>query len=213
MALGDQIMDRLDAKLMELMSGWSHYTTIITLVLLIFAAYPLLTWKDPDTHPMLLARQSYASPVRQQGESAVYRSLETPHGYPLKSGLGVKDAGAPKWASGRDGDLRDVWRKAAGVPMGSEGQAGAEKCEILTASGKEEVVHHNLQEVTREINIIGGYIEQQGIKHVAIYLPNSIELLASIFGETLVTSQSEPTDLKSGSCLILRSETDPHTVQ
>ncbi|KAI9725084.1 MAG: hypothetical protein M1812_000360 [Candelaria pacifica] len=181
MALGDQLLDRLDTKLLELWSGWSYYTTIITLILLTFVVYPLLTWKDPDTHPLLLARQSYPSPVRQRGESAVYRSLETPHGYPLKSGLGVKDPGAARWMSGRDGDLRDIWRKAVGGEAGSEGQAAAKKGKIVTVLGNEEVVHHDLDEITQEINIIGGYIEQQGIKHVAIYLPNSIELIAAIF--------------------------------
>jgi hypothetical protein len=36
--------------------------------------------QDPDTHPLLLARQALASYVRQPGESAVFRSPETPHG-------------------------------------------------------------------------------------------------------------------------------------
>ncbi|KAI9789504.1 MAG: hypothetical protein M1835_001626 [Candelina submexicana] len=181
MALVDHLMDRLDAKLVELLSGWSYYTTVITLVLVTFVVYPLLTWKDPDTHPLLLARQSYASPVRQEGESAIYRSLETPHSYPLKSGLGVKDPGAAKWASGRDGDLRDIWMKAAGQLASSEGQSAVEKSTIITFHGDDELVHHDVNEVTREINIIGGYIEKLGIKNVAIYLPNSIELLAAIF--------------------------------
>ena len=91
---------------------------------------------EPDVHPMLLARQAIPSTVRHEGESAVYRAQASPHAMPLKSGLNVKDPSGGKWVRGRDGDLRDIWRKAA---MG--GQDGA-KGRLLTVLGSQNVVEH-----------------------------------------------------------------------
>ncbi len=175
-------MERIDAQLSDLLSGWSIYTTIIALVIFAWIAYPLLTSKEPDTHPFLLARQSTASPVRQPGESAVYRSLESPHGYPLRSGLSVKDKNAPKWTSGRDGDLRDVWRQAVRGFRTADGVDTGLRGKISTVLGRETVVEHNLDDLSREINVVGQYIREHSGRRVAICLPNSIELLSSIFG-------------------------------
>ncbi|KAI9878414.1 MAG: hypothetical protein M1830_000934 [Pleopsidium flavum] len=174
-------MERMDAQLSEFLSGWSIYTTIIALVIVTWVAYPLLTSKDPDTHPFLLARQSTASPVRQPGESAIYRSLEAPHGYPLRSGLSVKDKDAPKWSSGRNGDLRDVWRQAIRGVVTADGVETGLRGKILTVLGREKVVEHNLDDLSREINVVGQYIREHSGRRVAICLPNSIELLSSIF--------------------------------
>ena len=61
---------------------------------------------------------------------------------PLNSGLGVRDPGVSKWAKGRDGDLRDIWRRAVrGAPEG-EGPAGTGR--ILTVMGREHVIEHHL---------------------------------------------------------------------
>ncbi|KAI9654939.1 MAG: hypothetical protein M1821_005692 [Bathelium mastoideum] len=174
-------LEQLDAKLAEVLSGWNLYTAVISLVILGFLVYPLLTWKDPDTHPLVLARQATAAPVRQSGESAVYRSLETPHGYPLKTGLNVKDPGAPRWSSGRDGDLRDVWRQASGEVKSQQDEKPLPPGKILTVYGREEVIEHSHEEISKEINIIGNHIQQHGGKRVAIYLPNSIEFLTTLF--------------------------------
>ena len=39
-----------------------------------------------------------------------------------------------------------------------------------------------VDELSQEINIIGQDIQELGVKRVAIYLPNSVELLNSVFG-------------------------------
>ena len=175
-------MERLDAQITELLSGWSIYTTILAIAVVTWVVYPLLTSKEPDTHPFLLARQSTASPVRQPGESAVFRSLEAPHGYPLKSGLSVKDQDAPKWSSGRDGDLRDVWRQAVRGVVTADGAETGLRGKISTVLGTEQVVEHDLDCLSKEINAIGQFVREHSGKRVAICLPNSVELLSSIFG-------------------------------
>lgn len=175
-------LEQLDAQIAELFSSWNLYTTIIAVCLAAFVAYPIIFWEEPDTHPLLLARQSAPSPVRHSGESATYRSPEVPHGYPLKSGLNVKDAGAPRWAGGKDGDIRDIWRE---VMRGGEGDSPAGM--IMTVMGKEGVYEHNLKDVSKEINIIGKHLQQTGGKRVAIYLPNELEYLSAIFGERVGT--------------------------
>ena len=121
--------------------------------------------------------------MRQPGESSIYRSLETPHGYPLRTGLNVKDPGAQKWASGRDGDLRDVWRQALKGPTGQDGNVAGEPGKVLTILGREEVVRHEFNQLTKEINTVGEYIVAHRGARVAMYLPNSVELLVTFFGK------------------------------
>ncbi|OAQ98629.1 hypothetical protein LLEC1_02945 [Akanthomyces lecanii] len=143
------ILETLDAGLTGLFGQWNGYST------------GLVT--------------STPSNVRNEGESAVYRSPLAPHGMPLNSGLNVKSAGASKWSRGRDGNLCDVWRK---VVQG--GDAGA-KGKILTVHGSQNIEEHKLDDITRQINLIGQHISDQGGIRVAIYLPNSVELLAALF--------------------------------
>ncbi|XWW95622.1 hypothetical protein V2A60_003588 [Cordyceps javanica] len=169
------VLETIDAGLTGLFGQWNGYSTALVTVLVAILGYRILHAADPDVHPILLARQSTASTVRNEGESAIYRSPLAPHGMPLNAGLNVKSAGASKWSRGRDGDLRDVWRK---VVLG--GDAGA-KGKLLTVHGSQNIEEHNLDDVTRQINLIGQHITEQGGIRVAIYLPNSIELLAALF--------------------------------
>ena len=178
----EAFVEEIDAFVTDLFSKWNIYTTIITTVLFIYLVYPWLTWRDPDTHPLLLARQSYESPVRQDGQSAIYRSLEIPYSYPLRAGLGVKDPGAPKWSSGRNGDLRDIWRQAARGQMKDDGSLTGVKGQILTILGREKVTKHDLDSITQNINVIGKYIQDLKGQCVAISLSNSTEMISSIFG-------------------------------
>ncbi|KAI9676366.1 MAG: hypothetical protein M1817_000523 [Caeruleum heppii] len=180
MAVGDSLFQTVDAYLTNLLSTWNLYSTLIALLLAAFVLWPLFTSQDPDTHPFLLARQCHVGQIRKPGESASYRARETPHDYPLISGLNVKDAGAPRWSAGRNGDLRDVWRRAIAGPTTSDGQPTGKRGKILTVLGRDEVVEHDLDQVTRDIIILGQHLQQHHAKRVAIYLPNSIELLASI---------------------------------
>ncbi|KAL8665345.1 MAG: hypothetical protein Q9168_007720 [Polycauliona sp. 1 TL-2023] len=181
MAEGASIIQQLDAALEQLFAGWNIYTTLLTIGLVTYLVYPIFFTRDPDTHPLLLARQASPSYVRQPGESAVYRSLEVPSSYPLKSGLNVKQAGAPRWSAGKDGDLRDVWRKAVRGPVDEEGKSTGEPGKIYTVLGREGVTEHKLGEVTKEINAVGEYLVQHGAKRVAIYVPNSMEFLVTLF--------------------------------
>ncbi|RMZ76587.1 hypothetical protein DV737_g4761, partial [Chaetothyriales sp. CBS 132003] len=184
MASNDTAVASLDAIVTDFLSTWSTTTTILLVTLLTILIYPLLTAKDPDVHPYILARQSTPSPIRHPGKSAVYRALDVPHSYPLKSGLGVKDANSPKWSPGRKGDVRDILRQAA---RGPEDQAGggfdASKAgKLLTVLGSEKVVEKGIAEVTEQVNAVGWWLKkQEGVGRCAVYLSNSVELLVLVF--------------------------------
>lgn len=181
-------LESLDAAIANLLADWSILTTLLALVIAAFLAYPIVFPDEPDTHPLLLARQATASAVRNKGESAVYRSPEVPHGYPLKTGLNVKDAGAPRWAAGRDGDVRDIWREVQrGGSAGPDGGKEVPKGLIMTVLGQEEVVEHDIDQLSRDMTIMGKHFKDAGVKKVAIYLPNSVEYLQTIFGPSLHT--------------------------
>ncbi|KAL0465827.1 hypothetical protein QR685DRAFT_127633 [Neurospora intermedia] len=176
----DNLLLSLDEGITDFFAQWNIYSTIIVTAFIGFLTYQISTRKDPDTHPMLLVRQSQGSPVRQPGQSPVYRGQSAPHGMPLQTGLNVKDPGASRWARGRDGDLRDIWRQAvAGVQ--EDGPSKGAKGKILSVFGTEHVTEHSLDDITRQINLIGGHIKEQGGSRVAIYIPNSVELLAALF--------------------------------
>ena len=130
--------ETLDASLTGLVGQWNGYSTSIATLLVVLVSYRVMTFREADVHPMLLARQSRPSAVRHEGESAVYRSQASPHSMPLAGGLNVKDAGASKWSRGRDGDLRDIWRKVV------EGGENGAKGKIVTVLGTENVIEHKL---------------------------------------------------------------------
>jgi hypothetical protein len=179
MGFFDNLLLQLDELVTGFFGQWNLWTSVIFTVFAGFLTYQLATRQDPDTHPFLLARQAQGSPVRQPGESPVYRSQGAPHGMPLNAGLNVKDAGASKWARGRDGDLRDVWRQAvAGVQEDGPNKGATGR--IMTVLGA-ETVEHSLDSITRQINLIGQHIADQGGNRVAIYLPNSVELIVTLF--------------------------------
>ena len=177
------ILQQLDSQLENILAGWNIYTTLIALILAVYLISPLFLYTEPDVHPLLLARQSSASYVRQPKESAIFRSLEVPHGYPLKSGLNVKDVGQPKWTSGRDGDLRDVWKRAVLGPVDADGKpTGGEAGKVITMYGKEEVIDYDFAKLSSEINAVGQHMKAHGGSRVAIHMHNSVELLVSFFG-------------------------------
>ncbi|RFU33475.1 hypothetical protein B7463_g2848, partial [Scytalidium lignicola] len=177
----DNLLLKLDETVTGLFADWDLFTTCLASTLVGFIFYQIFTSRDPDSHPMLLARQAQASSVRQEGESAVFRSPSVPHGMPLNTGLNVKDPGTSKWSRGRDGDLRDIWRKVVAGPTYHEGNTKNERGSIFTVLGSDQIIEHNLADITRQINVIGQHIKQNGGSRVAIYLPNSIEFLATLF--------------------------------
>jgi hypothetical protein len=173
---------KLDSFLASIFAEWDTYSTIITTTIVAFLAYSLYSLRDPDVHPYILARQATEAPIRQPGQSAAFRNLEVPHGFPLKSGLNVKDPQAPKWTGGRNGDLRDIWSQAIRGTTGEGGLTAGLRGKIYSVLGK-NVIEHNIDDITAEINVIGKYVRDSQAKVVAISLSDSVELLASLFGE------------------------------
>lgn len=179
--MADSILDKLDTLVADILADWNIYTTVFAGLLATFGLYSVLSASDPDVHPFLLARQSTASPIRQSGESATYRSLETPYGFPLRAGLNVKDPGAPKWTAGRKGDLRDIWRAAVRGALNDDGSLSQKQGKIYTVLGR-KAIEHSLSQVTQEINVIGHHLQNAKVQAVAVCLTDSIELLAALFG-------------------------------
>jgi len=175
------LLEQLDDAISTLLAGWNVYSSVITLGLLGYVGWIIYDSADADTHPLLLARQAQASYVRQPGESAIFRSPETPHGYPLRTGLAVRPAGTPMYSAGIDGDLRDIWRRVTGeIPL-ERGATSSGTATIMTVYGKQGIEEHKIDAVTKEIAIVGKHLKDHGAKRVAIYLPNSVEFLAALF--------------------------------
>lgn len=171
----------LEELVTKALSEWNFYTTWIAGGLIAVAVLSILLSKEADAHPYLLARQATRSPVRQSGESAVYRSLETPYGFPLRSGLNVRDANAPKWTGGRRGDLRDIWRTAVRGALKEDGSPLGKQGKVYTVLGR-NMVEHTLDSITQDMNVVGQYLSDAKAKTVAICLTDSVELLTAIFG-------------------------------
>lgn len=180
MSGSDSILARADAFIAGILGDWNIYTTAIATLLVLYLCRIIFFSKDPDAHPYLLARQATEAPVRQPGESATFRALDTPHGYPLRAGLGVKDPGAPKWSYGRNGDLRDIWRSAVRGASSPDGTPSGKRGKVYTVLGK-SVAERDLDDISREINILGQYISDKKAQTVAICLTDSVEFLATLF--------------------------------
>lgn len=93
----------------------------------------------------------------------------------------MKPAGAPMYSAGKDGDLRDIWRRAMGeIPL-EKGASSTGTANIMTVFGKDGVSEHKIDLITKDIAVIGRHLQQHGAKRVAIYMPNSVEFLAALF--------------------------------
>jgi hypothetical protein len=73
-------VDQLDQQIADILASANVYTFVLLGGILAFIGWVVYDSQDADTHPLLLARQAQASHIRIPGESAVYRSPETPHG-------------------------------------------------------------------------------------------------------------------------------------
>lgn len=206
------MFQQLDSQLENILADWNIYTTLIALVLVVFLISPLFLYTEPDVHPLILARQSSASYVRQPKESAIFRSSEILHGYPLKSGLNVKEPGQPKWTSGKDGDLRDVWKRAVSGPVDAEGKpTGGEAGKVITTYGKEEVIEYSFAKLSCEINAVGQHMKAHGGSRVAIHMHNSVELLVTLFGRLVEELAQIIKLIGFGSFCLLRPDPDSNT--
>lgn len=142
MASMSNIITKLDDQFTHLLSSWNLYTTVLSILIISYVTYILFNWDEPDVHPFLLARQSHASPVRHEGESATYRSLQTPHGYPLRTALDARDPNAWSSSGRKTSDLRGIWNQAAGGVSG-EGDGKGVRGKIFTVRGKQEIFEHS----------------------------------------------------------------------
>lgn len=196
-AAGLSVAESLDALIASFFASHNPITYLLLGIITVTLVYPLFTSSDPDIHPFLLARQSSAAPIRNSGESPVYRALDVPHGYPLRASLGVKDPGAPKWTAGRQGDLRDVLARAVRGPLKEDGSGydAAKVGKLITLLGKDKSVSTEMDDFMRIVNAIGGFAKGrvQGEGKVAVCLDNSVELLAAVLG---TSTQYDP----RGSC-------------
>ncbi|KAF9691368.1 hypothetical protein EKO04_010914 [Ascochyta lentis] len=175
------LLEQLDGALSDVFHGWNAYSTALLVALVALVAWIVASNADADTHPLLLARQAQASYVRQPRESAVFRSPETPHGYPLRTGLAVKPPGAPMYSAGKDGDLRHIWRRVTGdIPLDKKASSSG-TATIMTVLGTEEVTEHDIAGISREMAIMGRHLQEHGAKRVAVYLPNSLDFLTVLF--------------------------------
>ncbi len=95
----------------------------------------------------------------------------------------MKNPGAPKWTSGRDGDLRDVWKRAVSGPVDNDGKPTGGPGKILTALGKQEIIEFSFEKLSGEIIAVGQHVRNHGGSRIAVYLPNSVELLVTLFGK------------------------------
>lgn len=85
------------------------------------------------------------------------------------------------YSAGKDGDLRDIWRRVTGeIPL-EKGAQSSGTAHIMTVFGKDGVSEHAIEDVTKEIAVIGKHLQGRGAKRVAVYLPNSVEFLCALF--------------------------------
>ncbi|KAF8540352.1 hypothetical protein BDD12DRAFT_734836 [Trichophaea hybrida] len=181
----------------ELQFDIVSYTLIALLIG--FIVLPVVLSKSPDIHPFALLRQSSVAPVRNLKESAVYRSLQTPPGYPLVSGLQL--ATAQKYSS-RSGDIRDIWKLAIEKGNGK----------LLSVKGV-SIEEYDIQNITKQIHALGSHLKQLGAKRVAVHLPNDTENLVASFAcafydLVLIILPFEPTGTPSINELLTRASPD-----
>lgn len=83
----------------------------------------------------------------------------------------------------------------------------------MSVFGKEELVEHDIDELSKEIGILGRHLKQAGVKKVAIYLPNSVEYLFTIFGKHHLDLLRRMILTLPTSCIVLRHHTHPLALQ
>ncbi|ODV87442.1 hypothetical protein CANARDRAFT_5973 [[Candida] arabinofermentans NRRL YB-2248] len=77
---------------------------IVGLLLILVFSIPNIISNLRDIDPVALTAQSSLSATRKEKESAIYRSVDVPHGLPLNTGLRIQHG-----YNLRDGNLKDIW--------------------------------------------------------------------------------------------------------
>lgn len=85
------------------------------------------------------------------------------------------------YSAGKDGDLRDIWKRVIGeIPL-EKGLTSSGTAKLMTVFGTEAVSEHQVGDVSKEIAIVGRHLKAHGAQRVAVYLPNSVEFLGALF--------------------------------
>ncbi|KAG7910857.1 hypothetical protein KL906_001237 [Ogataea polymorpha] len=80
---------------------------VLVLVITLALVAPQLVSNLRDIGTVALEKQASISATKKPGESAVYRSVDVPHGLPLTTGLRIQTG-----YKIRDGILKDIWHQA-----------------------------------------------------------------------------------------------------
>lgn len=83
-------------------------STLLIIIAIVLVAICLWSWIQAELYDVdvaVLQNQTSVSETRKEGESAVYRSVDVPHGAPLTAGLSIQVG-----YQLRDGCLKDIWR-------------------------------------------------------------------------------------------------------
>lgn len=107
-------------------------------------------WKDID--PALLQYQSSISETRQPGESAIYRSVDVPHGTGITRGLSLRIG-----YKIRDGCLKDIWH------------IGFQSDKLTKRSITFGDVTYSIEIVNAIIHFIASKIDELETEKIAIY--------------------------------------------
>ncbi|CAY70109.1 uncharacterized protein PAS_chr3_0154 [Komagataella phaffii GS115] len=111
--------------------------------------YTFLLHSYRDVDPLVLYHQSSVANTRKEGETAVYRSVDTPHGIDLVTGLRIS------WKYKlRDGNLKDIWK--LGINHNSK-----------ITFGQEE---YSMDSLTKTMQALSNYIESSQFSCIGVDL-------------------------------------------
>lgn len=127
---------------------------IVCCIIVLLAGFWILDY-PPCDEVSVKHVQCIASPVRNANESSIYRSHVTPEGFPLMSGLGIRQG-----YGRRNGDLRDVFAIAKEGPM---------------------VGNNSWEDIERDVHALGKYLKSANVTRVLVILPNTIRNITTQF--------------------------------
>ncbi|PWN23391.1 hypothetical protein BCV69DRAFT_118023 [Microstroma glucosiphilum] len=147
---------------------------LIGIIALLLVSALLTRWHQPTLHPLILGRQADATKVHQEGESAVYRNANSPHGFDLaaRPRKGANDVTTLLTLGSKGGEAKHK-RKVYGKDLTNE--------DILNASKK---FGTGLQK------IVGGGAGDQAALAISVEVDHIEALQALLAGELLRDSSS-----------------------
>lgn len=169
---------RSNFKTTRVMDQETLFVGLVTL-LLVLLILPILFPSYPDTSPWFLNNQSSIAGLRREDETAVYRSLLTPHGQRLISGLCIDQSSG----TNRDGIFDDLWKLAANAELASciGGERNSNTLSYLKSSELKRLVNG----IGKELSSWLKTAEARTPNVVAVLLPNCIEACIVTFASIL----------------------------